>query len=97
MFKRRHEFNRKIRNGKRLVKIFPAGGDLPILPRKFLSMVRSKGMFFSEKRMCCATDAKLEDMLGEIYPIATPITEDSGMSLNEQSNTPGENFGSSAT
>ena len=31
-------------------------------------------------------------MLGENCPVATPITEDSGMSLNEQSDTPGENL-----
>ena len=41
--------------------------------------------------MCCVTGAKLEHMLGEICPVATPTTEDSGMSLNEQSNTTGEN------
>ena len=31
-------------------------------------------------------------MLGENCPVATPTTEDSGMSLNEQSDTPGENL-----
>ena len=34
VFKGRHEFNRKIRNGKKQVKIFLAGGDPMILPRK---------------------------------------------------------------
>ena len=29
-------------------------------------------------------------MLGENYPVATPTTEDSSMSLAEQSDTPGE-------
>ena len=33
-FKGRHKFNRKIRDGKRHVKIFPAGEDPAILPRK---------------------------------------------------------------
>ena len=31
-------------------------------------------------------------MLDENCPVATPTTEDSGMSLNEQSDTPGENL-----
>ena len=30
-------------------------------------------------------------MFGENCPVATPTTEDSSMSLNEQSDTPGEN------
>ena len=34
MFKRRDKFNRKIQNGKRHVKIFSAGEDPAILPRK---------------------------------------------------------------
>ena len=34
VFKGRHKFNRSIRNGERHVRIFPAGGDPVILPRK---------------------------------------------------------------
>ena len=34
VFKGTHKFNKKIRNGKRHVKIFPAGEDPAILPRK---------------------------------------------------------------
>ena len=34
MFKGSHGFNRKIRNGKRHIKFFPAGGDTMIPPRK---------------------------------------------------------------
>ena len=34
VFKGRHEFNRKIRNGKRHVKIFPTRGEPSILTRK---------------------------------------------------------------
>ena len=34
VFKGRHEFNRKIRNGKKQVQIFPVGGDPMKLPRK---------------------------------------------------------------
>ena len=34
VFKGRHEFNRKIRNSKRHVKIFPARGEPSILTRK---------------------------------------------------------------
>ena len=37
VFKGRHKFNTDIRNGKRHVKIFPAGEDPAILPRKMLS------------------------------------------------------------
>ena len=33
VFKGRHKFNRHIRNGKRHVKIFPAGGDPTVLPK----------------------------------------------------------------
>ena len=35
VFQGRHKVNRKIRNGKRHVKVSPAGGDPMILPRKF--------------------------------------------------------------
>ena len=34
VFKGRHEFNSKIRNGKKQIIIFPVGGDPMILPRK---------------------------------------------------------------
>ena len=34
VFKGRHEFNSKIRNGKKQIIIFPAGRDPMILPRK---------------------------------------------------------------
>ena len=37
VFKGRHEFNRKIRKGKKQVKVFPGGGDTMILPRKLFS------------------------------------------------------------
>ena len=35
---------------------------------------------------------KTRHMFGKNCPAATPTTEDSGMSLNEQSDTPGENL-----
>ena len=89
VFKARHEFNRKIRNGKRHVKIFPAGGDTRILPRKISFHGRiQRDVPFGEKevlRYRCQT----RHMLGKNCPVATPTTEDSGMSLNEQSDTPG--------
>ena len=34
VFKGRHEFNSKIRNGKKQIIVFPAGRDPMILPRK---------------------------------------------------------------
>ena len=92
MFKGRHEFNRKIRNVKRHVKIVPAGGDPPILPRKISFHGRSqRDVPFGEKEVLCYS-CKTRHMLDENCPVATPTTEDSGMSLNEQSDTPGENL-----
>ena len=85
VFKGRHEFDRNIRNDKKYVKIFLAGRDPPILPRKFLSMVGSKKEVIYYR-------CKTRHMLGENCPVATPTTEDSGMPLNEQSDTPGENL-----
>ena len=66
VFKGRHKFNTDIRNGKRHVKIFPAGGDPAILRGKSLSMVGSRGMSSLWKRWCCATDAKLVTCLVRI-------------------------------
>ena len=92
VFKGRHKFNRKIQNGKRHVKIFSAGEDLAVLPRKITFHGRNqRDVHFAEKevlRYWCET----RHMLDENCPVATPTTEESGMSLNEQSDTPGENF-----
>ena len=92
VFKGRHEFNMKIRNGKGHVKIFPAGEDPAILPRKisFHSRIQMD-VLFAEKEVLCYR-CKTRHMLGENCPVATPITEDSGMSLNEKSDTLGENL-----
>ena len=65
VFKGSHKFNRKIRNCKKHIKIFP-GEDPTILPRKSLSILGSKGMFSSRKRWCCATGAKLATCLARI-------------------------------
>ena len=51
---------------------------------KSLSMVGSRGMVSSRKKWCCATGAKLDTCL------ARRFTEDSNMSLTEQSDTPGK-------
>ena len=67
VFKDRHGFNKKIRNGRRHVKIFPAGGDLIIPPRKisfYGSIQKEKGG--------AMPGAKLGPMLGENCPEATP-------------------------
>ena len=80
VFKGRHEFKRKIRNGKRHVTIFPAGEDPVILPRKI--------SFHGRIKKVCS----FRHIRGKNCPVVTPTTEHSGMSLNEQSDTPGENF-----
>ena len=54
VFKGRHEFNRKIRNSKRHVKIFPAGEDPAILPRKISFHGRiQRDVLFAEKVVLC--------------------------------------------
>ena len=90
VFKGRHEYNRKIRNGKRHVEIFSAGGDPAILPRKISFHGRiQRDVLFAENEVL-RYRCKTRHMLGENCPLATPTTEDSSMSLNEQSDTPGE-------
>ena len=85
VFKGRHKFNTDIRNGKRHLKIFPAGGDPAILPRKISFHGRiQKDVLFAEKVVLCYR-CKTRHMLGENCPVVTPTTEDSGMSLAEQS------------
>ena len=50
-----------------------------------------RDVLFAEKVVLCYR-CKTRHMLGKNCPVVTPTTEDSGMSLNEQSDTPGENF-----
>ena len=94
VFKGRHNFNRKIRNGKRYVKIFPAGGNPTILPRKisFHGSVR-RDVLFPEKVVLCYR-YKTRHMLGENCPVATPTPKDSHMSFIEHSKTPRESLAS---
>ena len=80
VFKGRHEFNRKIRNGKKQVKIFPTGGDPMILPRK----ISFHGSIQKEK-VVLGYKGKTRHMLGESCPETTPTPEDSGLSFNEES------------
>ena len=91
-FKGRHNFNRKIRNGKRHVKIFPAGGDPAILPRKisFHGSIR-RDVLFAEKVVLCYR-CKTRHMLGENCPLATSTREAPDMSYIEQSDTPRESL-----
>ena len=85
VFKGRHKFNSDVRNGKRHVKIFPAGKDPAILPRKISFHGRiQRDVLFAEKVVLCYR-CKTRHMLGENCPVVTPTTEDSGMSLEEQS------------
>ena len=67
-FKRKHKFNRNIRNGKGHVQIFPTKGNPTMLPRKIVF----HGVPFSQKRWCCAIGAKLDKYLARIVLIATP-------------------------
>ena len=85
VFKGRHKFNKNIRNGKRHVKIFPAGEDPEILPRKitFHGSIK-RDVLFAERVVRCYR-CKTRHMLGENCPAATPFMEDSDMSLTEQS------------
>ena len=81
VFKGRHKFNTDVRNGKRHVKIFPAGEDPAILPRKITFHGRiQRDVLFAEKVVLCYR-CKTRHMLGENCPVATPTTEDSSMSL----------------
>ena len=75
IFKGRHNFNRKIRNGKRYVRIFPAGGDPEILPRKitFHGGV-CRDLFFAEKVVLCCR-CKTRHMLGENCPVVSSAPE----------------------
>ena len=85
VFKDRHKFSSDVRNGKRHVKIFPAGEDPAILPRKISFHGRiQRDVLFAEKVVLCYR-CKTRHMLGENCPVATPTAEDSGMSFAEQS------------
>ena len=85
VFKGKHRFNKDIRNGKRHVKIFPAGEDPAILPRKITFHGRiQRDVLFAEKVVLCCR-CKTRHMLGENCPVATPTAEDSDMSFAEQS------------
>ena len=80
VFKGRHKINTDIRNGKRHVKIFPAGEDPAILPRKISFHGRiQRDVLFAEKVVLCYR-CKTRHMLGENCPVVTPTTEDSSMS-----------------
>lgn len=86
--KGRCKFNRNVRNGKKHVRIFPAGGDPLILPRKisFRDSVK-KDVLFAEKVVPCYR-CKTRYMLGKNYPVASPTPDDPAMSFSEQSDAP---------
>ena len=88
VFKGRHKFNRKIRNGKRHIRIFAVGGNSTILPGKiaFHGGV-SCDVLFAEKVVLCYR-CKTLHMLGENCPVVSPTPEGSDMSYTEQSETP---------
>ena len=86
--KGRHKFNKKIRNSKRHIRVFSAGGDPAILPRKivFHGGIR-RDVLFAEKVVLWYR-CKSRNMLGENCPVASPTPEGSVMSCTEQSGTP---------
>ena len=90
IFKGRHKFNRSIRNGKRHVRIFPAGGDPDIVnenffPWKYPEGCRGKG------GVVLRVQNSTRHMLGENCTVLTPTQKDSSMSFTEQSVTPSHN------
>ena len=88
--KGRHKSNTDIRNGKRYAKIFPAGEDPAILPRKITFHGRiQRDVPLAEKVVLCYR-CKTRHMFGENCPVVTPTTKDYSMSLAEQSDIAGE-------
>ena len=91
VFKDRHKFNGPTRSGKRRGKIFPAGGDPAILPRKISFHVNiQRDVLFAEKVVLCYR-CKTRHMLGKNCPVITPTQKDSRMSFTERSATPSRN------
>ena len=91
VFKGRHKFNRSIRNGKRHVRIFPAGGDQAIWPRKIsIHGNIQRDVLFTEKVVLCYR-CKTRHMFGENCPVITPTQKDFSMSFTERSATPARN------
>ena len=92
VFKGRHKFNRSIKNGKIHVRIFPAGGDPVILPRKifFHGNIR-RDFHFAEKVVLCYR-CKTRHMLDKNCPVIIPSQKDSRMSFTERSATPSRNL-----
>ena len=75
---------------KDMLKIFPAGEDPAILPRKITFHGRiQRDVLFAEKVVLCRK-CKTCHMLGENCLVATPTTEDSTMSLAEQNDATAE-------
>ena len=88
VFKGRRKFNRKLRIGKRHVRIFLVGGNPAVLQRKISFFGgASKDVLFAEKVVRCYR-CKTRHMLGENCPVATPTPEGSNMFHSEQSETP---------
>ena len=85
--KGRHEFNRKIGNGRKQVQIFPGGRDPMILLRK----TSFHGSIQKKKVVLCYR-CKIRYILGKSCPEATLSPEDSSMSFIEQNATPQENL-----
>ena len=77
IFKGRHRFNRSIKNGKRHVRIFPAGGDPALWPKKiYFHENIQRDALFTEK-VVLHYRCKTRYMLGENCPAITPTQKDS--------------------
>ena len=83
----RHKSNKKMRNSKRHIITFSAGGDPVILPRKFsFHGGVSRDILFAEKVvMCCRCKSRC--MLGKNCLLVSPTPEQSDMSYNQQNET----------
>ena len=73
VFKGRHKFNRFIKNVKKHVRIFPAGGGPAMLSRKISFHGNIQRNILSLKRWCCATGAKLVACFAKNCPVIKKI------------------------
>ena len=92
VYKGRHKFNKNIRNRKRHVKIFPAGGNSEVLPWKITFHGNiTRDVLFAEKVVICYR-CRTRHMLDENCPVITPTPEDLDMSTSEQCTTTQESM-----
>ena len=91
VFKGRHKLNRSIRNGKRHVRIFPAGGDPAILPRKISFHGNIQRDVLSAEKVVLCYRCKIRHMFGKDCLVIKPTQKDFSMPFTEWSATPSRN------